>query len=170
MNLRAIFDNYRRVVTEHYFDMRGRVGRSQFWYFMLANFAFAVLAAILQSATFLPLLALYNLAMLLPAASMGARRLQDIGRDGKLIWVFIIAGFVSQLISAMAMMSASVFGLFSFIFFAPLVMLINMAFLLASIALIYFWCLPGDPGPNFYGDPPSMFDPSFNANRSSGPI
>ena len=27
---------------------------------------------------------------------MGARRLQDTGRDGKLVWVFMIAGFISQ--------------------------------------------------------------------------
>src|SRR5436305_1178753 len=82
MDLQAIFDNFRRTVTEHYFDMHGRVGRSQFWYFVLVNFVFAIVAAILQSVTFLPLAALYNLAMLLPAAGMGARRLQDTGRDG----------------------------------------------------------------------------------------
>src|ERR1700760_888868 len=105
MDLQAIFDNFRRTVTEHYFDMNGRVGRAQFWYFVLANIAFAVVAAILQSVTFLPLAALYNLAMLLPAAGMGARRLQDIGRDGKIVWVFIIVAFVSQLFAAMTLIS-----------------------------------------------------------------
>src|ERR1700729_7047 len=79
MDPQAIFDNYRRIVTRHYFDMTGRVGRSEFWYFVLANFVFAVIAAILQSVTFLPLLAIYNLAMILPSAGMGARRLQDTG-------------------------------------------------------------------------------------------
>jgi uncharacterized membrane protein YhaH (DUF805 family) len=73
MEPQAIFHNYRSTVTGHYFDLKGRVGRSQFWYFMLANFVFAFLAAILQSANFLPLLALYNLAMILPSAGMGAR-------------------------------------------------------------------------------------------------
>jgi uncharacterized membrane protein YhaH (DUF805 family) len=75
MDPKAIFDNFRRTVTEHYFDMNGRVGRSQFWYFVLANVVFAIAAAILQSVTFLPLAAVYNLAMLLPGAGMGARRL-----------------------------------------------------------------------------------------------
>ena len=160
MDLQAIFDNFRRTVTEHYFDMNGRVGRPQFWYFVLANFVFAVVAAILQSVTFLPLLAIYNLAMLLPGAGMGARRLQDTGRDGKLVWIFIIAGFVSQLISVLAMMSVYSLGFLSFILFGPMVMLVNLAFLVACIVLIYFWCQPGDPGPNAYGPPPPTFDPS----------
>jgi uncharacterized membrane protein YhaH (DUF805 family) len=160
MDPQAIFDNYRRVVTQHYFDMTGRVGRSEFWYFVLANFVFAVVAAILQSVTFLPLLAIYNLAMILPAAGMGARRLQDIGRDGKLVWIFIIAGFVSQAISALAMMSFLALGFLSLLLFGPLVMLVNLAFLVACIVLIYFWCQPGDAGSNAYGPPPPVFDPS----------
>ena len=84
MDIQAIFDNYRRTITEHYFDMHGRVGRAQFWYFMLAVLAGAILISILQAVTFLPLLVIYHLAMLLPVAGMGARRLQDTGRDGKL--------------------------------------------------------------------------------------
>jgi len=96
MDFQAIFDNFRTTVTEHYFDMNGRVGRSQFWYFVLAYFVFAILASIL-STVFLPLAGLYGLAMLLPSAGMGARRLQDIGRDGKLVWIFIVAAFVVQL-------------------------------------------------------------------------
>ena len=160
MDPQAIFDNFRRTVTEHYFDMTGRVGRSQFWYFVLANIAFSILAGILQSVTFLPLLAIYNLAMLLPGAGMGARRLQDTGRDGRLVWVFIIAGFVSQLISLLAMMSVYSLGFLSFFLFGPIVMLINLALLVACIVLIYFWCQPGDAGPNAYGSPPPVFDPS----------
>jgi uncharacterized membrane protein YhaH (DUF805 family) len=160
MDPQAIFDNYRRTVTQHYFDMTGRVGRSEFWYFVLANFVFAVIAAILQRVTFLPLLAIYNLAMILPAAGMGARRLQDIGRDGKLIWIFIIAGFISQGISALAMMSFMVLGFLSFLLFGPLVMLISFAFLIICLVLIYFWCQPGDPNANAYGPPPPVFDPS----------
>jgi uncharacterized membrane protein YhaH (DUF805 family) len=162
MDPQAIFENYRSVVTQHYFDMKGRVGRSQFWYFMLANLVFAFLAAILQSVTFLPLFALYNLAMILPSSGMGARRLQDAGRDGRLIWVFVIAGFISQLFSAAAMMSGFLLGSLSLIFFGPLVILVNLVFLLALIVLIYFWSLPGDSGNNAYGAPPPVFDPSQN--------
>ena len=160
MDPQAIFDNFRRTVTEHYFDMTGRVGRPQFWYFVLANFVFGLIAAILQGATFLPLLAIYNLAMILPSAGMGARRLQDTGRDGRMIWIFIIAGFLSQILAAIAMMSFLAVGLLAVLLFGPLVMLINLAFLIACVALIWFCCQPGDPGPNVYGPPPPVFDAS----------
>src|SRR5690349_3177732 len=99
MDFQAIFDNFRTTVTEHYFDMNGRVGRAQFWYFVLAYVAFALVAGLLSAIIFLPVLGLYHLAMLLPSAGMGARRLQDIGRDGKLVWIFIFGAFLSQLIS-----------------------------------------------------------------------
>jgi uncharacterized membrane protein YhaH (DUF805 family) len=160
MDPQVVFENYRRTITDHYFDMHGRVGRSQFWYFVLANFVGAVLAAILQSVIFLPLLAIYDLAILLPTAGMGARRLQDTGRDGKLVWIFIIAGFVSQFCAMLAMVSFLSLGFLSFLLFGPLLILINLALAIACIVLIYFWCQPGDPGDNAYGPPPPVFDPA----------
>ena len=145
MDLQAIFDNWRRTVTDHYFDMNGRVGRSQFWYFVLANIVIAIIVAIVQSVTFLPLLFLYNLAMLLPTAGMGARRLQDTGRNGKLVWVFLIAGFISSAISAIAMLSIAALGFLGFLFFGPLAILLHLVLLAACIVLIYFWCSPAIP-------------------------
>ena len=160
MDLQAIFDNFRRTVTEHYFDMNGRVGRSQFWYFVLAYIAGAIVAAILQAVVFLPLAAIYNLALLLPSAGMGARRLQDTGRDGKIVWAFIIVAFISQLFAAITLLGAMSTG---FLFLGPalaLSWLISLALLVVSVVLIYFWCQPGDPLPNAYGPPPPVFDPS----------
>jgi len=163
MDPQAIFDNFRSTIRDHYFDMNGRVGRAQFWYFVLANFVGAILAAILQGVTFLPLLAIYNLAMLFPAAGMGARRLQDTGRDGKLVWIFIFAAFISQLMAAISMLGAISMGFMGLMFFGPalaLVGLVNLAVLVVTLVLIYFWCQPGDPGANAYGPPPPVFDPS----------
>ncbi len=160
MDPQAIFDNYRRVVTQHYFDMAGRVGRPEFWYFMLANFACYIVAAILQRITFLPLAGLYGLAMLLPVAGMGARRLQDTGKDGKLIWIFVFAGFIYWVLALMTMLSFFAVGLLSFLFFGPLMGLITLVFLLVFLAMIYFWCQPGDPNANAYGPPPPVFDAS----------
>ena len=159
MDLQAIFDNWRRTVTDHYFDMNGRVGRSQFWYFVLANIAIAIVVAIVQSITFLPLLLLFNLAMLLPMAGMGARRLQDIGRDGKLVWVFLIAARL-LFVSLVAALSIAALGFLGFLFFGPLAILIHLVLLAACIVLIYFWVQPGDPGSNAYGPPPPVFDPA----------
>lgn len=164
MDLQAIFDNYRRTITDHYFDMHGRVGRGQFWYFVLANFAFAIVAAILQRATLLPLAALYNLAMLLPSAGMGARRLQDTGRDGKLVWVFIFVGFISQFCALITMASFFWMGFLTFLLFGPMLVLINLALVVICVVLIYFWCQPGNAGDNAYGPPPPVFDPSRSAS------
>lgn len=164
MDLQAIFDNFRRTVTEHYFDMNGRVGRAQFWYFVLAEIVGAIIIAIVQSVVFLPLVAIYNLAMLLPAAGMGARRLQDTGRDGKIVWAFIIVGFISQAFAALTIFNAMMMG--GFLFLGPALALsglISLALLVVSVVLIYFWCQPGDPLPNAYGPPPPVFDPSQRA-------
>ena len=112
---------------------------------------------------FLPVLGLYHLALLLPCAGMGARRLQDIGRDGKLIWIFIFAAFVSQLTTVIAALGATSMGFLGFLVFGPslaLLFLVNLAVLVAMVVLIYFWCQPGDPGSNAYGPPPPEFDPS----------
>ena len=164
MDPQAIFENFRRTVTEHYFDMNGRVGRSQFWYFVLAYAAFAIVAAILSVIIFLPVLQLYHLAMLLPSAGMGARRLQDIGHDGKLIWIVIFAAFVSQLAAVISVLSI---GWLGFLVFAPslaILFLVNMAVLAATVVLIYFWIQLGNPDTNAYGPPPPVFDPSRRAS------
>lgn len=163
MDVQAIWDNFRRTVTEHYFDMNGRVGRSQFWYFVLANIVIAIGLMVVQAAVFLPLVALYNLAMLLPSAGMGARRLQDTGRDGKIVWAFIIVAFISQLFAAITLLGAMSTG---FLFLGPALALsglISLALLVVSVVLIYFWCQPGDPLPNAYGPQPPVFDPSQRA-------
>ena len=139
--------------------MNGRVGRGQFWYFVLANIAIAIVVAIVQSIIFLPLLFLCNIAMLLPVAGM-ARRLQDIGRNGQLVWVFLVAGFISSAISAIAMLSVAALGFLGFLFFGPLAILLHLILLAASIVMIYFWVQPGDPASNAYGPPPPTFDPA----------
>ena len=164
MDFQAVFDNWLRTITDHYFDLHGRVGRGQFWYFVLANIALAIVAAILQSITFLPLAFLFELATLLPVAGMGARRLQDTGRDGRLVWVFLIAGFISAIISTIAMLSIAALGFLGFLFFGPLMVLIHLVLLAATIVLIYFWIQPGDAGDNQYGPPPPVFDPSRRAS------
>jgi len=166
MDPQALIGLYRRTITEHYFDMNGRVGRAQFWYFMLVVFVFAIVVAILQSVIFLPLMVIYHLAMLLPVAGMGARRLQDTGRDGKLIWVFVFAGFISLFLWLMTMVSFFTLGFLSFLFFGPLLFLVHLALGVACIVLIYFWCQPGTAGDNAYGPPSAVFDPSVRVSPS----
>ena len=159
MDPQAIFDNYKRIITEHYFDMSGRVGRAEFWYFVLANIIAAILAHIVGSILHVPLGALYNLAVLLPATSLGARRLQDIGRNGQLVWVLFFVAALSQILNVFAVMSFFAIGFFA-LTLLPMLWLVNMATLVIALVLIYFWCQPGDPSDNMYGPPPPAFDPS----------
>ena len=167
MDLQAIFENYRQILAQHYFDMNGRVGRSQFWYFILASFVIGLGIMIVQGLTFLPLLAIYNLALLLPTAALGARRLQDTGRDGRLVWIFIFVAAVSQFIAFFTLLNVLTMGLgFFLFFFGTVAFLVNIVLLVVAIGLIWFWCQPGDPGPNAYGPVPPVFDP---ARRGSTP-
>ena len=160
MDFQAIFDNYKRTITDHYFDMNGRVGRAQFWYFVLANFCAAILVSIVGGIVGMPLAALYNLAILLPATCLAARRLQDIGRNGMLAWALLIIVAVTQIIGILTALSMFFTGPFGLIFFGPSLGLLGLLGLGLAVVLIYFWCQPGDPGPNAYGPPPPVFDPS----------
>jgi uncharacterized membrane protein YhaH (DUF805 family) len=154
MDPKAIYENFRRTITEHYFDMNGRVGRGQFWSFVLASVVVGVIAAVVQSVTFLPVAAAVNLALLLPSAGMGARRLQDTGRNGQLIWALLIPAFITQVFAILAI-GAGPFGVMGFMaFYFSIGWLLTLIELAALVALIYFWCQPGDVGPNAYGAPP----------------
>jgi uncharacterized membrane protein YhaH (DUF805 family) len=160
MDVQAIADNYRDILTNHYFDMRGRVGRGQFWWFVLANAVAGLLAQILGSLLFgLPLREIYALAVLLPSMSLGARRLQDTGRDGRLVWALLLVGGVTQIIGIILAL-AWFFSGFLAVVFAPGLAIAGFATLVLLVVMIVFWCQPGDPGPNAYGPVPPLFDPS----------
>ena len=158
MDLNAIVENFRNTVTQHYFDMKGRVGRERFWYFVLACVVVQIGAAILQSVVFLPITALTGLALLLPMAGMGARRLQDTGRNGALVWLGIIPAALGQIFR---LFFFGPFGIFGAVAYALTIgPLLAMAGLIAAVVLIYFWCQPGDAGANAYGAPPDASIPA----------
>ena len=159
MDINAIFDNYKRTITEHYFDMSGRVGRAQFWYFVLANLVATILARIVGGIINAPVGELYTLAVLFPATCLAARRLQDIGRNGMLAWVLLILISVTQIIGIVTALTFVFSGFFA-LFFVPALSIIGLLSLGVAVVLIWFWCQPGDPGPNAYGPPPPVFDPS----------
>ena len=158
MDPQALIGLFRRTVTEHYSDMSGRVGRAEFWYFVLCCVAVGIAGAILTMATFLPISAVLSLALLLPTAGMGARRLQDVGQNGQLIWLLIIP---SAIIQVFGLLIWGPFGALGFVaFYFTIGWLLNLAALITAIVAIYFWIQPGNPGDNAYGPPPPVFDPS----------
>jgi uncharacterized membrane protein YhaH (DUF805 family) len=152
MDLNAIVENFKDTLSNHYFDMKGRVGRERFWYFILAVVVVQVLAAIVQSMVWLlPVSALVSLALLLPVAGMGARRLQDTGRDGNLVWIGIIPAALSAFFRLFVFGPFGIFGAVAYVFtVGPL---LGLASLIAAIVLIYFWCQPGEAVANAYGEP-----------------
>jgi uncharacterized membrane protein YhaH (DUF805 family) len=157
--IEAVWLNFYNTVTRHYFDMRGRVGRAQFWWFVLAGLVLSLLASILEGLVWLPLRALFHLAMILPWAGMGARRLQDTGRDGRLVWLFFILVAATQIVGVVTALAFVATGFLGWLF-APGLWIAGSACLVMGIVLLVFWAQPGDPQTNLYGPPPPVFDPA----------
>lgn len=164
MDPQALVNLFRHTVTEHYCDMRGRVGRSEFWYFALCCLVLSIGAAVLTAITFIPFGAILGLALILPMAGMGARRLQDVGQNGQLIWVLLIPSFIIQLVGLMSWGPLGVLGFLAFYFMVG--WLLNLIALVAVIVALYYWVQPGNPDTNAYGPPPPVFDPSVRVSPS----
>jgi len=159
MDPQAIIENFRRNVMEHYFDMNGRVGRPEFWYFVLAGFVVQLVAGIVGS--IIPLIAaLVGLALILPYAGMGARRLQDTGKNGQLVWLLIIPSALYQLMALLAAAAGPLGAVGFLFFFLSIGWLISLCLLIAAVAMIYFWVQPGQTEANQYGPVPPVFDPA----------
>jgi uncharacterized membrane protein YhaH (DUF805 family) len=62
----------------NYATFAGRASRSEFWWFFLFQIMISVAASTISQ----QLGSLVNLALLLPALAVGARRLHDIGKSG----------------------------------------------------------------------------------------
>jgi len=158
MDPQAVIEVFRRNLTEHYFDLSGRVSRQEFWYFVLATFVVYIAAAIIDAVIHTGLLsAVVGLALLLPMTGLGARRLQDTGQNGSLIWVWTIIVGIGRVFGLLISLAGTVGGLGALYFLFTvgwLLMLIGLASLAISIVLIYFWVQPGNVGPNAYGPDP----------------
>ena len=90
MDFNKLWANFMDTVQNHYMDFNGRVGRAQFWYFILVCVLINIVAAIVGGIVGTGLVgAVVGLALLLPMGGMAARRMQDTGRNGQLVWVWI---------------------------------------------------------------------------------
>ncbi len=86
-DLNKAIQYFQEVVTKHYTDFQGRVARRDFWTYIVVYIALALIVAIVQGLVGFGLLALVQLALFLPTAGIIARRLQDIGKNGSLVWI-----------------------------------------------------------------------------------
>lgn len=136
MEVKQIFETFRRVLTNHYADFHGRARRTEFWRYILAYLVVLIFLSILG----IPLLLrVVEIALLLPTLGIIVRRLHDLNRS----WWLILVPIVPSLLTL---------ALFSL--FWPL----GVVFALIAVAcfayLIYLYVLPGTPGPNQYGPDP----------------
>jgi uncharacterized membrane protein YhaH (DUF805 family) len=92
MDVNAIIENFRNVVTNHYVDFQGRARRTVFWYYVLAYFVIYVVLAIIDSILGISgvLAGLFSLALLLPGLGLYFRRIHDINRSA---W-WLLIGFI----------------------------------------------------------------------------
>jgi uncharacterized membrane protein YhaH (DUF805 family) len=157
IDINRLWQNYLDTVTNHYVDFTGRVGRPQFWYFVLANVVIAIGVAIVAGILHLRILSdLYSLALLLPSLGLTMRRLQDTGKPGS--WVLIaFIPFVLAILLGIVSLFGGALGMLGFLFvFMPI---IGLASLAAAAVLIYLCIQPGQPEANQYGPVPPVFEP-----------
>ena len=87
--------NYYLKVLQNYATFSGRARRSEYWYFVLFNMIFAIVAVVLdnvfgtaiEGVGYGLIYGLYVLAVLLPGLAVAVRRLHDVGKSG---WMFLI--------------------------------------------------------------------------------
>ena len=147
---------FQDVVTNHYADFSGRVARRDYWTYVVAVIAVMIAASILGSIPGLGFVRpVVSLGLLLPNMGMTARRLQDTGRSGKIVWALAIPVLI---ISAVALFGALSLGVLAFliVIFLPIMFLIDLIALGFAIYLIYLCTQPGTAGDNAFGPPPPV--------------
>ncbi|MGD0190078.1 MAG: DUF805 domain-containing protein [Rhizomicrobium sp.] len=159
IDINKIWQNFVDTITNHYMDFSGRVGRSQFWYYVLAYAVVGLGVSIIGS--ILPmggsLRALYSLALFLPGVGITARRLQDTGRPGTWAWLLAVPVGVLVVMAVFTILTVLTFGFGAVLFL--LSPILGLASLAAIVVLIYFCAQPGTEGANDYGPPPAPWTP-----------
>jgi uncharacterized membrane protein YhaH (DUF805 family) len=90
-----MFNWYKKVVFENYANFDGRARRKEFWYYLLANYIFLIIAAVIDNVAglkfgILPYGACYlivALATFIPSLAVQVRRMHDVGKSG---WYILI--------------------------------------------------------------------------------
>jgi len=166
VDFNKLWQNFVDTVTNHYVDFSGRVGRAQFWYYVLVAFVLGIGVSIVAAITTHLLSTLFALALLLPNLGMAVRRLHDSGKPG--IWaLLLLVPVLVQILLGLMVFSVGMWGVFG-IFYA-LIQLVSLASLVAVVIIIYFCVQPGEPGSNVYGPPPGEWTPKGTATPTAPP-
>jgi len=156
IDFNKVWQNFLDTLTNHYVDFNGRVGRQQFWFYMLVMAVLYLAVAIVASITIGALSTLFSLAVLLPNLGMVVRRLHDTGKPG--IYAALLAvPIVFSLLMFILMLATGPFG--ALFFFAGFLTLIWLVDLVILAVMIYLCAQPGQAGDNQYGPPPPVWTP-----------
>lgn len=87
-----LIEAWKLVVLQRFAKFDGRAGRSEFWWFVLANVVAYVVLGILTAVAdlFIVLYFLYAIAVIVPSIAVAIRRLHDTNKSG---W-FLLLGFI----------------------------------------------------------------------------
>jgi uncharacterized membrane protein YhaH (DUF805 family) len=143
---------FQDVVSQHYADFNGRVTRKDFWTYAAVVFGVFIVAAILESIVGLAIGDLVRLALLLPNAGMTARRIQDSGKPGVIVWILMLPVLLASVVRFLFTITFGLFGLI--LFFLPLLWLVDLIALAAFVYIVYICIQPGAAGANQYGPEP----------------
>ena len=136
MEVKQIIESFRRVLTHHYADFKGRAPRTEFWRYILVYLVISILLDILGIRL---LSTVVGLALLVPTLAITVRRLHDVGKSGWLVLIPIVPAFLTLSLFYLSWLLGVVFAL---------------ATVLCSAYLIYLYVLPGMVGPNQFGPDP----------------
>ena len=166
IDLNTLWQNFIDTITNHYSDLNGRVGRAQFWCYILVytvvGFAISFVSSIVLFSGAVPVL--FGLALLLPSIGMTARRLQDTGRPGSLAWLLAVPIGIGTVLFLFAIISFLTFGLGAILFVLRPVL--SLASAGAILVLIVFCVQQGQPGANEYGPEPPPWPPATPQAKS----
>jgi uncharacterized membrane protein YhaH (DUF805 family) len=169
IDINKVWQNFVDTVTNHYTDFDGRIGRTQFWYYVVAYAVVGIGAGLVSGIVVIaPLQTLYVLALLLPSVGITARRLQDTGKPGSWAWLTVVPIAVIALSGIVGIAAFLTFGLLA-ILLAPLWYLLWLASLAATAVVVYFCAQPGTAGPNAFGPAPAAWTPSSPAKPTAPP-
>jgi uncharacterized membrane protein YhaH (DUF805 family) len=134
-----------KVCFSKYFVFKGRASRSEFWFWILANFLiillFSIFAVTPITIVTTPLYAVWILAIIFPTISVSVRRMHDQNITGWIVLLFTIMNLFFLLLQAV-----SAYALADAVFNITLV--IQLIF---QIFVIYIFSRKGTVGPNRFG-------------------
>jgi uncharacterized membrane protein YhaH (DUF805 family) len=150
-----LIEYFKVVVFQKYATFSGRARRSEFWYFVLANFIIGIILGVIDNVlgtnNYLGernglLGFIYSLLTIIPNLALGVRRLHDIGKSGWFLLLMLIPIVFMGVIEGI--ISSTGFDLrFLFIFG-------GLALLGLAIYFIVLYATEGNKGTNKFGPDP----------------